>query len=461
MSSRRDQVQAHTYVVGRLASALVHGEPDAPESPMRRTGLGSFAGLLIGSLILAGFVVWGLLSPVAKASSLKPGELVMVQGTGARYLYAAGALRPVLNWSSALMLLGGTTTMTTVPPKMLTGIPQGPPLGVVGAPETLPSASAVNKGSWLACSQASGGAVVTSLSIGFVYPKRSVPPGRVVIVSASGSSYLLWRGERLRIDARWIPAALGLVRAPMIAVSSAWLNAVPAGPDLRPLTVPRLGGPGPVIDGSRVTVGQVLVVRNVASPPAYYLVEAGGVASITATQAALLLGDPATVLAYHRVITTAPVKVSQAAIGRLPVLRQDLADGAGAPPSPPADFSAAGEMPCVDYPAAGGSVPTLAFAVPPPGAPPALGAPGVRPSPAGAGLISVAPGAGALVQAQGAPGVAGSSYFLVTSEGVKFPLAAADIKALGYRATSAAALPAALIGLLPTGPALDLPSLRG
>jgi len=422
---------------------------------MRRTGLGSFTGLLVGSLLLAGFLVWGLISPTIRATGLKAGELVMVQGTGARYLYAAGALRPVLNWSSALMLLGGTTTMTTVPPAMLAGIPQGQPIGVVGAPETLPPASAVNKGSWLACSQARGGAAITSLSIGFGYQVRPVPAGRAVIASASGSSYLLWRGERLRIDAPWIPAALGLVRTPVIAVSPAWLNAVPAGPDLRPVTVPALGAQGPVIDSSRATVGQVLLVRNVASQPAYYLVEAGGVASITATQAAVLLGDPAGAIA------TAPVKVSQAAVGRLPVLRQDLADGAGAPPTPPAGFAAAGEVPCVDYPAAGGSTPTLAFSVPPPGLPPVIGAPGVHPSPAGASLISVAPGAGALVKAQSAPGVAGSSYFLVTSEGVKFPLAIGDVSALGYRVGSAAGLPATLLGLLPTGPALDLPSLRG
>jgi hypothetical protein len=84
----------------------------------------------------------------------------------------------------------------------------------------------------------------------------------------------------------------------------------------------------------------------------------------------------------------------------------------------------------------------------------------VRPSPGEAGLISVAPGGGALVQAESAPGVGSGSYFLVTDEGVKFPLAAADLVPLGYRSGGAAVLPAALLGLLPTGPALDLPSLR-
>lgn len=450
MSSKRDQVQAHTYVVGRLASALVHGEPDAPESPMRRTGLGSFGGLLIGSLAVAGFLVWGLISPASKASNLKPGELVMVQGTGARYLYAGGELRPVMNWSSALMLMGGNAAMTTISPSTLASVQQGQPLGVVGAPESLPPAGSLNRGFWLACATGS----TASLSIGVPQPVNQVPPGGAVVVSASGSQYLLWRGERLRIDAPWIPAALGLARAQVIAVSPVWLNAVPAGPDLSPVTVPDLGAVGPRINGSPATVGQVLFVRNVASSPAYYLVKTDGVAPISATQAALLLGDPGAV-------ATAPVKVSQAAIGRQTLVSQDLADGVGAPASPPADFTHVGGTPCVVYQAAGGSAPLLVFAVSPPGAAPALTAPGVRPSPAGAGAITVAPGNGALVRAQDAPGAGGGSYFLVTEEGVKFPLAAADIKALGYRAGSAALLPAGLLGLLPTGPALDLPSLRG
>jgi hypothetical protein len=220
------------------------------------------------------------------------------------------------------------------------------------------------------------------------------------------------------------------------------------------VTVPALGTAGPDINGSQTEAGQVLLVTNVASSSAYYLVDPHGITPVTATQAALVLSDPG------RAVSTTPLRVSQAAIGRLPVLSQDLADAAGAPPDPPADFTASGVL-CVDYPAAGGSVPALAFGPAQSGTPPALSAPGVRPSPAGASLVSVAPGAGALAQAEGAPGAADGSYFLVTDEGVKFPLAAADLRSLGYRPASAASLPAALLGLLPTGPALDLASLRG
>ncbi len=114
----------------------------------------------------------------------------------------------------------------------------------------------------------------------------------------------------------------------------------------------------------------------------------------------------------------------------------------------------------MDYAGAGAASPLLVFATPPVGVPPALGMPGVSAGPAGADLISVVPNGGALVRPQAAPGVGGSSLFLVTDAGVKFPVPSATAaSALGYRAGQAAALPAALLGLLPTGPALDLPAL--
>ena len=79
-----------------------------------------------------------------------------------------------------------------------------------------------------------------------------------------------------------------------------------------------------------------------------------------------------------------------------------------------------------------------------------------------ADLISVNPGSGALVRPQAAPGIAGDTLFLVTATGIKFPVPSATAaSALGYHAAQAAALPAALLGLLPTGPALNLPAMQG
>ena len=185
MRSRRDQVQAHAYVVGRLTSALVHGEPDSPESPLRRTGLGSFTGLLLGTLMVAAFLVWGLISTGGKTAALTAGELVMAKETGARYIYAGHELRPVLNWSSAMLLTGGNTAMTVVPAATLTGIAQGQPVGIVGAPDTMPAAGAAAKGAWLVCALSAGHPQV-SLTIGTSTPVRPPPPNGALLVRAAG-----------------------------------------------------------------------------------------------------------------------------------------------------------------------------------------------------------------------------------------------------------------------------------
>ena len=109
MTSRRDQVQAYGFVVGRLTSALVHGEPDAAQPPMQRTRSATLGGVVLGMLGIAGFLLWGLISPVNKAAAAPTaGDLIVVSQTGASYIYGGGKLFPVLNWSSALMLLGGT-----------------------------------------------------------------------------------------------------------------------------------------------------------------------------------------------------------------------------------------------------------------------------------------------------------------------------------------------------------------
>lgn len=359
MRSRRDQVQAHTYVVGRLTSALVHAEPDAPESPLRRTGLGSFGGLLVGTLILAAFMVWGLISPASPASALTAGELLLVKETGTRFIYVGNELHPVLNWASALMLTGGNATITTVSASSLAGIPQGQPLGVLGAPDELPAASALNVGAWLACTQSGR----VSVSIGSPPPLSELSANNAVLASGSGAEYLLWRGTRLRLDASWIVNALGLNNAPVIEVAPAWLNAVPAGPDLQPLSVPGAGQPGPVLGGLRTRVGQILVEHNVGSASQLYVVGHGGVAPITTTQAAILLTNRAESAAYQGGKTT-PIVVSPATIANAAVLPSGLADGTGVPSAPPHDFLPGGAaVPCMDYPASGGTAnPNLVFA---------------------------------------------------------------------------------------------------
>src|SRR6516225_6397072 len=110
MQSRRDQVQAHLFVMSRLASGMLRAEPDTPDTPTGRTTRGAVVGLAVGLVIGLVVAVYGVMKPGGSTGWEKPGALVMVEETGARYLYLGGTLHPVLNQASAKLLAGDRMT---------------------------------------------------------------------------------------------------------------------------------------------------------------------------------------------------------------------------------------------------------------------------------------------------------------------------------------------------------------
>lgn len=143
MQTRRDHVQAYQFAMGRLASALVSGDPGRGDSPTRRSALGSVFGVALVVLLCAGFGVYGLVSPVAKDDWRKDGAVVLEKETGNRYVYANGALRPTRNQASALLIAGRRAAPESVSAKDLAGVPHGAPVGIPGAPDTVPAPSAL------------------------------------------------------------------------------------------------------------------------------------------------------------------------------------------------------------------------------------------------------------------------------------------------------------------------------
>src|SRR5689334_19902222 len=150
MQSRRDQVQAQSYLLGRLTTALVTAELDTLETPHRRTVTGLFGGLLVAALVAGGFTVYGLFVPGGATTWQTAGELIVEKETGSQYLYIGGTLRPVLNYTSARLLIGDQPTVDSVSYKSLAGTPRGTAIGIVGAPDSLPAQSLAGA-SWTAC----------------------------------------------------------------------------------------------------------------------------------------------------------------------------------------------------------------------------------------------------------------------------------------------------------------------
>ena len=474
MQTRRDQLQAHLFTVGRLVSGLVQGEPDVPETPMRRSTTGVFAGIMVTVLIVVGSALFGLISPSASSGITAANTLLVDQKTGARYLYADGELRPVLNYSSALLILNSATpTVKTVGSKALDGAPHGLPVGIPDAPETLPSATAPTAGAWSVCAttvpDSTGRAEpVVTAEVGPAHLPSALDDGHALLVrTPDGSTFLAWHDRRFLIPAA-SRTALGYDAVQPLPVGASWVSALPAGPDLTVRPVAGTGSPGPAVDGAAATVGQVFrsdVPVASGAPGSLFVLERDGLAPLSPVDAALLLGDPATIHAYGS-RPVAPIVVSAAALAAVPRSATSAITADYPPSVPQAVGATAGStlVPCFTAAVGPGSGP--AYRVATEGAADALQA--TAPTGATGGVdgpvadhVLVPAGGGLEAVALAAPGVSSGTLYLVTDLGLKYPLASADVaKTLGYGAVDPVPVPTALLALLPTGPVLD-PAVAG
>lgn len=482
MQTKRDQVQAHMFVMGRLTSSMLRSDPDAPESPQGRTNRGTAIGVVIGVIVCAGAFVFGLIKPGTKDSWQTSGNLIVNRDTGSRYLYLDGRLRPVRNYASARLLVGPDLKTSTVGGKSLRGTPSGSPVGIPGAPDTLPGAGDLVSGPWQVCSRpvadtggaADGGgtdagpggrerpATVTTLAVesGAV----DVPLGRdrgLLVTGPDGTAYLVWQGSRLRLDrAARAADALGYGSTAPLPVSAAFLTALPAGPDLTPPPVPGRGKPGPVLGGQASTVGQVFRVTVPGAAPRLHLLRQDGLVPLTDTAAALLLGDPATrQQAYGGGAALVRQLGADALTGNLAPGAAKAVLGAGLPASPPRAAEVTGDLaPCVRIQPDGAGprvgVALVADSALGPAAQPA--AEGMVPACLPVDRITVPAGSGALVHVLGGGGTeVGNTAYLVTDTGMKYRVPdAAAMKALGYAGATPRALPSLLLSMVPTGPDL-------
>ncbi|MFB7533195.1 type VII secretion protein EccB [Streptomyces sp. NPDC056178] len=481
MQSKRDQVQAHTFVMGRLTSGMLLADPDAPESPLGRTTRGVLIGVVITALVAAGSLVYGFMSPGGDDAWRASGTLVVNRETGARYVYVGGRLRPVRNYASALLVGEGKLKSEDVSTASLKGTAVGAPVGIPGAPDSVPGVRDLEKDPWQVCSVlaseagagAPGGAggpggsggAFTALVAGAPVDGRGMGAGQGLVVSGPDRArYLVWQGSRLLLD-RGAGAAVSLGYGSVTPrpVSAAFLDTLVRGPDLVPPAVPGRGGAGPSLGGRPSRLGQVFQSRTPGAARQYYLLRKEGLVPLTETGAALVLGDGATRDSAYggaapaaTVIGAAEVKARLApgAEGSEPV-------PAGLPATPPrAETVPAGWAACARVrPDHGDGTRVTGALVPLTALPPASAASPEEITPAclPVDATAVRPGHGALVKALGAGGTdIGATTYFVADNGVKYRLLSrAAQKALGYDGATPQALPSPLLAMLPSGPDLS------
>ncbi|GGS95710.1 type VII secretion protein EccB [Streptomyces griseoviridis] len=467
MQSRKDQVQAHLFVMGRVAAGLHRTDLDSPDSPpTARTRRGVAWGALVTALAGAVCLIWGLISPGGATGWAVDGTLVVVRDTGARYLYLNGTLHPVLNQTSARLLAGDRQAVRQVAAASLAGAPRGATLGIVGAPDGLPTEN-LSGAAWQVCAvhgtaggTTPGTAALTSVAVGTADPGTGLDSGRGVLVTTGagdGGVHLLWRGRRYAVDtAHGADSALGWDGVRPVEVGAAFLGAFSAGPDIAPPDLAGRGSAGPDLAGAGSRVGRLYTAAG-----REYVLTREGLAPLTELEFRLLRGDPRTQESAY-----GGGRVTVREVGGAD-LAAHLADDtatllpealpATAPRAVP--VAAGGQRVCARIAPGRGDRPVtttvvVADATGAAGAAPHA-EPGVTAACVPADRISVRAGGGVLVRALSSAGT-GGALFLVTDTGVAYPVpSGAAAQRLGYDSSAAVGLPARLLALLPTGPSLD------
>ncbi|BBB02274.1 hypothetical protein RVR_10130 [Actinacidiphila reveromycinica] len=441
MQTRRDHVQAYQFAVGRLATALVSGDPGRGDSPTRRASLGTFFGVGVVILLCVGFGVYGLIAPAPDHSWRASGAYIVEKETGNRYLYAGGELHPVRNYAS-VRLLAGNATAHNVSRQDLAGIPHGAAIGIPGAPDEVPAPADVLGNAWTLClrPQLAGG---LSLDFSPAGHTAAVPAGRQALLAGpDGTRYLLWKGTTYRVPDQATLVALGLDTDRQIAAPADWLADLPTGRALTAVRPAGLGTPAGKVADHAVTVGQLFTTTTTtAGARHYYVMTKAGVARTTATESALLAAQP------H---VPAPLQVPSSALAAVqlasdPDMAGALPDVAGAPA-----MSTDGQAVCLAQRVDGATLGTQVVVE--------TGA-----AATGSRSVVVPPGHGVVARSreEALKKVTHPRTYLITDDGTAYPLADDDATAALGLSGLVSLLPDDVISLLPTGPVLSKPGSTG
>ncbi|WP_375500227.1 type VII secretion protein EccB [uncultured Jatrophihabitans sp.] len=463
MQTRRDQLQAYRFQNRRALAALVTGEPNGVEAPMRRLTVTTLSGIMIAILVVAGFAVFGLIKPAPNDDWKANGAVIVTNETAAIFVRLDGVLHPVLNYASAVLAVSGSgsqqANVVHVDRDVLDGAKRGSTIGIPGLPTSLPSADGLVTAPFTVCSRTQAGAgttLTTKVSVEIGDDLGSTPlftgTGVVVRSAGDGTNYLLAGGRRLAIGSSQVATSLQLNTSQVVTVGTAFLDGVQAGTPLRTPTVPGAGTPyrSPV-SGRGVSVGQLLYNTD---DRRYLLVLPDGVADLTEVQARLLETLP---LPPRNAIAP-PVEVSRSDVIDLPqstttwsAVSQQFT---GLPSSIPRTSAVPGQRGgvCALY-RGNSSNPTLSV---PPSLLPSYSLPQVSQSALSArgtaDSVAVSGGKAAIVRSNDHS----ATTFLVAEPGRRYAAASSDVLAgFGYADVTPATIPAQLLALIPVGLALD------
>ena len=445
MASKKELVEAQTFGRRRLLTAFVSGSPGGrelePTKPMRAV----IAGIALSVLLVLASLGYGFLKP-GLPTGWDDNKLVLTKGSGARFVSIKGTLYPVLNTTSARLVIPSESfAVVEVAEAKISDVPRGKQIGITGAPDELPSPANLVGSGWLACVGEDGAS-----RIQITQDTAGAATADSAVVTVADETYVVHGSHRYLVPAQDVTAvlrALGLESAPVRAVTGPWLNVFAPGDTLAPLFLPGAGDP--LVTStlpSGTVVGSVVEQTGSGTESRRYVVTAAGeLAPLTAIGYQLYqLGSGAQL--------GAPVEVTSA----------DIRDVRTAPelapqtwPQDPAAAVTGSEAMCAVLQVPDGSAPGaqpvahLALAAIPADALPTTGQ----------AEVEVSAGKGALVRATGNQLTDQGTVAIIDQSGTVFavPDSSTEVLAqLGYTEADISPVPQSWLEFLPAGPELTV-----
>lgn len=290
--SNRDQNSGHLFYNRRLRAAITRFSVR-----MRHDDRKLQAALALSAVfVLLGCGWMALLGFMKPAGLVGQSAIVGDRDTGAVYARMDGRLYPALNLTSARLATGTAAAPAWVKSSEISKYPTGPMIGIPGIPDDL--AVAPNPVSaWAVCDTASergsGAATMVTSIAGELSGGRAEPMQRsqALLATHRGATYLIWNGQRSRIDPadRAVTFNLGLDPGAVrpVEMSNALFDAMPASEPLVVPAIPEFGAPSRWLPGS--VVGGVLQTQDAnGEVSGFYVLLPNGVQKVTAFVADLL-----------------------------------------------------------------------------------------------------------------------------------------------------------------------------
>ena len=259
MATKKDLVEAYSFSRRRLVTAFLSGAPGGREVEPARPGRTVVGGLALAVLLIAGAAIASVLASRTPEDWNKIGLIATRGDQPAAYVILEEAespqLVPVINLTSAQLILGADVKATWVDQEVVDEQTPGIPIGILGAPQTLPRPEQFIESGWTACTDDQVG-----IAVDVSHQERVERTTSEAIVVQSADAYWLiatsssQEGREQRTyrypiseeesDQLLVDFRLG-ARAQAITVPAEWLALFPEGGEIGAdgFGVPHLGEP--------------------------------------------------------------------------------------------------------------------------------------------------------------------------------------------------------------------------